>query len=242
MRSVFPGEHNSDDWFSPVPRATNCPQGRRLALSDQGSSHGFIARKEPAPKRHGRPVPAAIRLGSVRKSPEEVPGPAGHTLPLHLVQVPGIDEVPDFGGYRNRDDHPGFPAEIGRELNEDPIPEGFLPGISVDYLAKQGEEGISLCHRDRPLTEITRISSGSRAVHARSQSSLSVHCRTGGGSLRKSWSRSTPIFQRATSYPQFGQWMYSHIFPESVHQPEICGYPRTSSPLRFCPHLQRAWS
>jgi len=94
MRSVFPGEHNSDDWFSPVPRATDRPQGRRLLLGDLGPSHGFPAGEEDAAIRHGRPVPAAGGPGSVRKRPEEIPDPARDTLPGHLVQVSWVDKVP----------------------------------------------------------------------------------------------------------------------------------------------------
>jgi len=137
MRSVFPGEHNSDDWFPPVPRATDCPQGRRLLLGDLGPSHGFPAGEEYAPKRHGRPVPAAIGPGSIGEGPEEIPGPAGDTLPGHLVQVSGVDKVPYLGGYRYRDNNPGFPAEIGGKFNKDPIPEGIRPGELVDHLTKE---------------------------------------------------------------------------------------------------------
>ncbi len=125
MRSVFPGEHNSDHRFTPVPGSTDCPQGRGLLLGDLGPSHGFPAGEEDAAIRHGRPVPAAGGPGSVRESPEEIPGPAGDTLPGHLVQVPGVDKVPYLGGHRHRDNNPSFPAEIGWELHEDPIPEGI---------------------------------------------------------------------------------------------------------------------
>jgi len=166
-------------------------------LGDLGPSHGFPAGEEDAAIRHGRPVPAAGGPGSVRKGPEEIPSPAGDTLPGHLVQVPGVDEVPYIGGYRYRDNNPGFPAEISREFYKHAIPEGIQPGVLIDNLTEEGGESFSFCHLDRPLAEITRIFLGFGAAQARSQSSLSVNSRV--AKLRKSWSRSTPIFQSATS-------------------------------------------
>ena len=127
------------------------------------------------------------------EGPEEIPEPAGHALARHLVQVPGVDEVPHLGSHRHRDDNTRLLADCGREFDEDAVMDRIGPRVCVDHVAEKVGEGVAGHYRPPPAVIILTLS-GSGAAHARSQSSLSDRC-----CVLKSRPLGIPIFQSAIS-------------------------------------------
>ena len=127
------------------------------------------------------------------EGPEEIPEPAGHALAWHLVQAPGVDEVPHLGRRRYRDDNPRFLTYCGREFDEDSVTDCIGPRVCVDHVAEKVGEGVAGHYRPPPAVIILTLS-GSGAAHASSQSSLSDrYC------VLKSRPLGIPIFQSAIS-------------------------------------------
>jgi len=142
--SIFPGEHNGDDWLPVIAGTAHGPEGHGPVFGDHASIAGLFGEEKRAGEQDHRPVLPAGGPGGTPAHPEQVPGPPLHALAWHLLQVARVDQVPHRRSHGYRDREPGLPAEPGGNLHEDSVPDGIRAGIGKDDLAERRGQGLPL--------------------------------------------------------------------------------------------------
>ena len=89
--SIFPREHNGDDWLPFIAGTAHGPEGHGPVFGDHASIASLFGEEKRAGEQDHRSVLPPGGPGGTPTHPEQVPGPPLHALPQHLFQVARVD-------------------------------------------------------------------------------------------------------------------------------------------------------